>query len=109
MSGSIFTHPDDDILILPIRPGLQLGPVELGVKTVRRSSSGAVTLIHRVENAGMDIGSHNVSISYFLHIKKLWCVLSSTHATQLFDIRYLLMFNTAVLIMIKEVLTCASC
>ena len=51
---------------------MSYGPEDIGVKRV--IMSGDVTLIFRTENTGMDVGSHNVTLGYLQHKKKLWWV-----------------------------------
>lgn len=37
---------------------------EIGAKSVASSANGDTVLMHRTQNTGMDIGSHNVTLSY---------------------------------------------
>lgn len=47
-----------------------LGPENLGIKSVTEGKD--ITLIIRTNNEGMDIGCHNVSLSYLRFRGSLW-------------------------------------
>lgn len=51
---------------------LKPGPEALGVSQVAEAVPH--TLMFRTRNVGMDLGSHNVTLSYFEHLKRLWWV-----------------------------------
>ena len=63
----------------PVFPRSEIadGPEAIGVKRVM--TFGDVTLIYRTENEGMDVASHNITLSYMKHLGRLWWVRTSSY------------------------------